>query len=86
MLKEKAEMLKKREKEKCEREMHMSAALAAFQLFSISAFSFSLLNPAVEFTTKVTKRTKRNGKRNAHERGDCRISAFQLFSFCHALR
>jgi hypothetical protein len=35
--------------------MQMSAALAAFQLFSFSVFSFSLLDPAVDFTTKARR-------------------------------
>jgi hypothetical protein len=50
-------------------EMHMSAALVPFQLFS-----FSLLNPAVDFTTKP-RSTRRGMKKEMHM--SAALAAFQ---------
>jgi hypothetical protein len=56
-------------------DMHMSAALAAFQ-----HFSFSLLDPAVDFTTKA-RSTRRGMEKEMHM--SAALAAFQHFSFQH---
>jgi hypothetical protein len=58
-------------------DMHMSAALAAFQ-----HFSFSLLNPAVDFTTKARRGIKKEMHMSAAlvPFQHFSFSAFQLFS------